>query len=116
MEIKATLAPGQNGTKQLLKKYGDQSVCVRYRYDKVHQKRYKTVELIVDEQDWIPGVIIPVEKRVALKIGYGETDLRERIKGSGGYWNPDEKAWMLSYRNVLEMGLERRIIDEKTGL
>jgi hypothetical protein len=34
MEVKATLSPGQNGTKQLLKKYGGQLICVRYRYSK----------------------------------------------------------------------------------
>ena len=31
MDVKATLAPGQNGTKKLLKQYGDQLVSVRYR-------------------------------------------------------------------------------------
>ena len=40
MEIKATLAPGQNGTKRLLKEYGDQLVCVRYRYDKARQNLF----------------------------------------------------------------------------
>jgi hypothetical protein len=111
MEIKATLAPGQNGTKQLLKEYGDQLVCVRYRYDKARQKRLKTIELIVDVQDWIPGVIIPVDRKVPLKIGFGEADLRDKVKSAGGYWNPDQKAWMLSYRQVLHLGLERRVID-----
>jgi len=111
MQIKATLAPGQNGTKQLLKQYGDQLVCVRYRYDKARQKRIKTIEIIVDEQDWIPGVIIPLDRKVPIKIGFGETELREKIKHAGGYWNPDKKAWMLSYHQVLQMGLERRIVD-----
>jgi hypothetical protein len=111
MQIQATLAPGQNGTKQLLKQYGDQLVCVRYRYDKARQKRIKTIEIIVDEQDWIPGVIIPVDRKVPIKIGFGETELREKIKNAGGYWNPDKKAWMLSYHQVLQMGLERRIVD-----
>lgn len=116
MEVKATLSPGQNGTKQLLKAYGDQLVCVRYRYDKARQKRIKTVELIVDEQDWIPGVTIPADRRVALKIAFGESELREQIKRAGGYWNPEQKAWMLTYHKVLQMGLERRMVDEKTGL
>jgi hypothetical protein len=31
MKIKATMLPGQNGTKELQRKYGDQLVCVRYR-------------------------------------------------------------------------------------
>ncbi len=113
MEVKATLAPGQNGTKQLLKKYGDQMVCVRYRYDKTRRKRLKTVELIVDEQDWFPGVTIPADRRVALKIAFAEAELREQIKKAGGYWNPDKKAWMLSHHKVLQMGLERRMIDEE---
>jgi len=34
MEVRATLLPGQDGTKQLQKLYGEQLVCVRYRYDK----------------------------------------------------------------------------------
>ncbi|MBI2778994.1 MAG: hypothetical protein HYX62_04320 [Gammaproteobacteria bacterium] len=79
MKIKATLHPGQNGTKQLTNQYGDQLICVRYRYDKARQKRIKTVELIIDEQDWIPGVTIPCDKVVSLKIGFGETELREKV-------------------------------------
>ena len=58
-EVRTTLAPGQNGTKRLLRQYGDQLVCVRYRYDKLRGKRLKTVELIIDEQDWVPGVTSP---------------------------------------------------------
>jgi hypothetical protein len=116
MEIKATLAPGQNGTKQLLKQFGDQLLCVRYRYDKLRQKRMKTVELIVDEQDWIPAVVIPVDRKVALKIGFAETELREMVKSADGYWNPDQKAWMLSYKQVLRLGLERRVLDPKVDL
>ncbi len=34
MEVKATLIPSQAGTQHLVKEYGDQLVCVRYRYDK----------------------------------------------------------------------------------
>ena len=69
MEIRSTLLPGQNGTKSLRRQYGDQLVCVRYRYDKTRQKRFKTVELIVGEQDWLPGVVISVDKRILVRIG-----------------------------------------------
>lgn len=60
MKVKSTLSPGQKGTKQLTEKYGDQLVCVRYRYDTVKQKRYKTVELIIDEQEWVPDPSFPI--------------------------------------------------------
>ncbi len=49
MEVSATHKPGLNGTKKYLQQYGDQLVCVRYRYDK-SKKRQTTIELIVDEQ------------------------------------------------------------------
>jgi hypothetical protein len=48
METRLTLAPGQNGTKKLLARYGDRLVCVRYRYDSERAVRHKTVELIVE--------------------------------------------------------------------
>lgn len=59
MKVKSTLTPGQKGTKQLTKEYGEQLICVRYRYDSSRLKRYKTVELIVDEQDWAPDNDFP---------------------------------------------------------
>ena len=52
MEVKATIKPGLNGIKKYLQQYGDQLVCVRYRYDKQRNRRQTIVKLIVDEQDW----------------------------------------------------------------
>ncbi|MGE4520628.1 MAG: hypothetical protein AB7E04_14095 [Desulfobacteraceae bacterium] len=54
MRTRLHLKPGQRGTKRLSEKYGDQLVCVRYRYDDATKKRYKTVELIVDVAEWEP--------------------------------------------------------------
>ena len=115
MEIKTTLQPGQKGTRALVRKYGDQLVCVRYRYDSGRRKRYKTVELIVDEQDWIPGVRFAADQRVMVKVGYGEGELREAVKKAGGFWNPDKKAWILSFSEAMALGLEHRIVDESIG-
>ena len=112
MEVTATLNPGENSTKALLREYGDQLVCVRYRHDPKKHKRYKTVELIVEEKDWIPDTRIPAQKRVYIRIGYGEQELRELVKQAGGYWNPDRKAWHLAYRSVIELGLEKRVLDQ----
>jgi hypothetical protein len=39
MEVKTKLRPGENGTTTRLKQYGEQLVCVRYRYDKPRRKR-----------------------------------------------------------------------------
>ncbi|MCM2266102.1 MAG: hypothetical protein NDI73_13020 [Desulfuromonadales bacterium] len=114
-EVRTTLLPGQKGTVRLYKEYGDQLICVRYRYDKLRGRRLKTVELVVDEQPWVPGVTIPAERQVAVRIGYNEQDLRERVKQAGGYWDADRKAWRLGFGKVLQLGLERRLLDEELG-
>ncbi|MEJ1401807.1 MAG: hypothetical protein RPU41_13975 [Candidatus Sedimenticola sp. (ex Thyasira tokunagai)] len=79
MDIRTTPTPGQYGTKQFLKEYGYQLVGGRYRYDKKRNKRYKTVELIVDKQEWISGVSIPMDRRVLVGIEYGEAELRKQV-------------------------------------
>lgn len=33
MKIRTVIKPGQRGTKSLVKEYGNQLICVRYRYD-----------------------------------------------------------------------------------
>lgn len=116
MKIRATLKPGANGTRGLVREYGEQLVCVRYRYDRARRKRYKTIELIIEEADWLPGVLVRPAQRVYFRIGYGETALREQVKQAGGYWNPDKKAWHLELRKVLELGLEERILDDVSPL
>ncbi len=39
MKTRLDLKPGQRGTKKLSELYGDQLVCVRYRYDEKIGKR-----------------------------------------------------------------------------
>lgn len=107
--IGTTLRPGQKGTLALLKSYGEQLICVRYRYDKARGKRYKTVELIIEEQEWLPCEVIQRERYALIRIGIGETELRERVKTAGGYWSTEERAWVLPHRKVLELGLERHV-------
>jgi dimeric dUTPase (all-alpha-NTP-PPase superfamily) len=112
MEVRATLKPGVNGIKKYLQKYGGQLVCVRYRYDKERNKRQTTIELIVDEQDWMPGYNIRPDQVVAIKIEFGEMALREQVKTAGAHWDKKQKAWLLSLKEVYKLGLEKRIIDE----
>jgi len=108
LQVKATYRPGQKGTRKLHKKYGDKLVCVRYRYDAFRHKRYKTIEIIIDESDWTPPPPHPYdeerlvltntcnihrnfEDKAALKIAWSEKDLRLKIKAIGGQWSPEDK-------------------------
>ncbi len=56
MQTRLSLRPGQKGTKKLVVEYGDRLVAVRYRYDAERQRRYKTVELVVEESPWSPRI------------------------------------------------------------
>ena len=53
---KASLKPGDKGTAKHYDKYGDDLICVRYRYDEKSRKRITTVELIVDTVTLPPKV------------------------------------------------------------
>jgi hypothetical protein len=109
MLTQATLKPGQNGTKRLVKRYGKQLVCVRYRYDPQAGKRYKTVELIIAESEWTPRR--SPSERVRIRVGYHEQGLRERVKAAGGRWDKQRKLWELPYGAVAAMKLEGRIAE-----
>jgi hypothetical protein len=112
MEVRATLLPGQDGTKQLQKLYGEQLVCVRYRYDKQNKRRLKTVELIIEDTPWVNSIDAnvrrpPPKKRTVeqtlLRVGFHETELRQKVKQAGGIWLKQEKLWRLPYSRVVEL-------------
>jgi len=112
MRIRLTLHPGQHGAKQLQAQYGDQLVCVRYRYDEQRRKRFKTVELIVEEREWQPGGSQgPAPRLVGVQIAAAEVELRGRIKQAGGRWDVQRRVWEVRYDQVVALGLTQRIVD-----
>lgn len=115
METRLSLAPGQNGTKKLLARYGDRLVCVRYRYDAEHCVRHKTVELIVETTPWNPKNRLPrreLHDMVAVRVEYFESALRQRIKDAGGIWRPRQRLWEIDWKTVRELGLQSRVIED----
>lgn len=82
MRTGTTLLPGRRGTKKLVAQYGAALVCVRYRYDADSRRRFKTVELIVDEAPWVPPPE-PLARIVNISLAFQETELRNRVKSAG---------------------------------
>lgn len=114
MKTNKKLLPGQPGTKKLLDKYREKLVCVRYRYDVVRHKRIKTVELIEEEVSWHKNNNkIPKNKIVKIRIHGGEIHLYKAVKSLGGRWNDTKKLWELPYGDVLDLGLEGRIVNDR---
>lgn len=113
MRTRLTLQPHQDGAKQLLAEYGERLVCVRYRYDERRKRRLKTVELIVEENDWEPRTQPSLDERlVHIKVSLPELDLQRRVKAAGGKWDRQRQTWEIQYGQVRALGLTGRIVDE----
>jgi hypothetical protein len=111
--VRLHLKPGQKGTKQLLAQYGDRLICVRYRYDAEQKKRFKTVELLVEERDWQPPRSrFAHDQTVGLRVAFTDVAVRDRVKQAGGTWNPERRVWQLRYDRAVALGLKPRIVDE----
>jgi len=111
MKTEKILKPGQAGTKKWLEKYGEDLICVRYRFDKTTSRRLTTVELIVNQRmrEQKPQRI-PSNKLMPIQVGYDETYLRKLVKSAGGKWNPMQKVWELPYGEIRNLGLEKRML------
>lgn len=112
METRLTRRPGQAGTRRYVERYGDRLVCVRYRYDIENGRRHKTVELIVETVPWSPRDRRPRrrdEEMVAVRIGYAETELRERAKRLGALWRPDHRLWEMRWLDAKNLGIADRV-------
>ena len=109
MRTRVKLRPGQRGTKQWLAKYGDQLVCVRYRYDAHRRTRYTTVELIVAQAPWSPPPPSP-DMILGIRVAWGEAELARTIKAAGGQWNRQQRVWELRYDQIVALGLLDRLV------
>lgn len=99
------MRPGAKGTRRLLRIYGAQLLCVRYRYDEVRRSRLTTVELRVDERPWAPKPPATVH----VEIRYAEERLRERVKKAGAIWDRARQLWCMRRSAAIRLGLAPRI-------
>jgi hypothetical protein len=115
MKIRCILQPGQRGTKRLLEKYGDNLVCIRYRYDDEKQMMYKTAEIIIDRKPWQRETRKMADDQiVSIRVAYHEVDVRRRVKAAGGKWDPTRQVWHLDFKNAAKLGLASRIVDTES--
>ncbi len=116
MRTRLIRQPGQPGTKRLVKQYGAELICIRYRYDHQRGKRYKTIELILEESSRQPPVRpFQNEEIVLIRIEFSETHRRDRMKSAGGKQNPNLKLWEITYDQVRKLGLTDRIHSPKVS-
>jgi len=109
LKTQKTLKPGQRGTKQWMKQYGNSLLFVRYRYD--DKKRFTTVELIVDES-YINknNTKIPQNKILPVKVLRKERHIQKMVKSVGGEWDSQHNVWKMPYKEIVALGLDKRIV------
>lgn len=105
-----TLRPGARGTIQLVCQYGEALLFVRYRYLTSIRRRYKTVELIIDDRPWIPRNA-PLEW-LSLYIGDDDIETMHCIETHGGKWDEIRGVWLLPGYKVHQLGLEECVIPD----
>jgi hypothetical protein len=104
------LKPGQPGTLRWKGQFGDRLLCVRYRLDESGERRYTTVEILVDERATKKKTPAETDRKVFLRTGSGEKDIRRKIMEAGGKWNPEESLWMITYNKAKALNLLSRIV------
>jgi hypothetical protein len=114
MRTRATLNPGQKGTRKLMQMYGKELLCVRYRYDEERKKRVTTVELVVSEAPWQPPKPKPkpaAPSLVKVRIAFGEKALQQQVREAGGQWNRAERVWEVPAECIEPLSLAGRVVE-----
>lgn len=103
-----TLWPRQAGTLKLLRKFGTDLVCVRYRHDPTGLHRLTTVEIVVDQS---PVASHRSDRQVfGVRIGLLEHDLRARAKAHGAKWDDAAKLWRMRGKGIKLLNLHARVV------
>ncbi len=107
MKTRLVLKPGSRGTRKLLAEHGKRLVCVRYRYDLRLGRRWKTVELVVDEAEWKPKP----RTRVCVRARSLRWTKKIKIQEADVYWDEKREVWRMTYETAAELGLIHQIVD-----
>lgn len=105
------LTPGHPGTLRWQDKFGDDLVCVRYRLNEDGDRRYTTVEILVDERAIKrKPAKAQLDRMVFLRVAAKEKDLQVQVRNAGGKWNHNELLWELLSSKAKALKLADRIV------
>ena len=106
--VMKTLWPRQAGTLKLLRRFGADLVCVRYRHDPTGLHRLTTVEIVVDQSCVASR---RSDRQVfGVRIGLLEHDLRAQAKAHGAKWDDTSKLWRMRGKGVKLLKLHARVV------
>jgi len=86
---------------------------LHYRYDEQRQKRFETVELLGEENEWKPSEEQGAADHVVqLRAPWSEVEVRQQVKEAGGWWAPASRLWVVRYDRAVAWGLKERRVRE----
>src|SRR5438105_15053317 len=109
MRTLLTRRAGQPGTKKLMREYGTNLICVRYRYDEESRQRIKTVEVVVERVAWRRRKTGDETAPVRFRVEPNEDLLRRAALQAGGRGDEGSNTWRLPRRAATALGLAARI-------
>ena len=114
MEVEKTLRPGADGTAKYMHRFGKRLVCVRHRIDREAQKRYTTVELILDERPCVKRgqrtVPVGTYDLCRVRIEAHEHALQKLARANNGRWDRASQTWLLRAWDVEHCCLWDRVV------
>jgi hypothetical protein len=114
MEVEKTLRPGADGTAKYVNRFGDQLVCVRHRLDRQANKRYTTVELILEERERTSHHLRPYragpDDVCQLRVQAHERAMIELVRRANGRWEPETRTWLVASMEVERHCLWDRVV------
>ena len=116
-KVRLTRRAGQPGTKKLLERYGDDLICVRYRYDAERGQRIKSVEIAVERTAWTGRAKdrAPDDSSIVrVRLAEEENLLRRAVLLAGGRWDEESDLWALPRSVALGLGLKPRIVQKRS--
>lgn len=115
MRTLKTLRPGDKGTKELVARYGTSLLCVRY----ASTRKATPGGATGSRAPFAVGCSATrkvalarrrsTDRKVALRIHWGETEVRHQIKSAGGWWDPNRRLWLLRRDQAERLGLLHRV-------
>ncbi|MSQ52791.1 MAG: hypothetical protein EXR28_12980 [Betaproteobacteria bacterium] len=89
---------------------------MRYLYDEVAGKRYKTIEIIAEEISWqgTPrGRRIHDYDMVVVRIAWEDIETRAALKAAGAISRPRQHLWEVDWKTVRALRLQRKVVKEE---
>lgn len=115
--VRKTMRPGEKGTARFVRDWGEQLVCVRYRFDENGKTRYTTVEIVAAEpRPWNPPKRPTPDALVYLRVDRNDWKAIRKLREARVWWDRERRLWRTRYDVAERLRLRNRIVTPERGM